>query len=265
MATLNTTKRGIRSALSGLALLLVFTGPAVAQSEYELDYMPPGPFHSPTPLYAPDMFHTYHHDSTFPSALVRARAALLYSQGAYLVNHNQALILHELARWMYLRNRVEVTRSLYARLELQRVYREQQRMLRQARIAAGLASLAERQRTYYHTTYRLSPSELDLATGWITWPEILEHSKYSDYREQVDELYRIHLGYGDPQVDTAARIVDSVESWEKVLRHDRVRMPREVFLAAQKFLRGLKYEAASIVNPGDSTVMNIAMEKGRRG
>jgi len=60
-------------------------------------------------------------------------------------------------------------------------------------------------------------------------------------------LFRQHVGYGVPRANVAREIALNVDQWSRVLRSEVSSMSREDYLAAQKFLTGLKYGAASVV------------------
>jgi hypothetical protein len=107
--------------------------------------------------------------------------------------------------------------------------------------------LAERRSTTYRDAYQLAAGELDVKTGQITWPDALRDGRFEASRARLEELFRQHVGYGIPRANVAREIGRSVDQWSHVLRSEVSSMSREDYLAAQKFLLGLKYGAASMV------------------
>jgi hypothetical protein len=98
----------------------------------------------------------------------------------------------------------------------------------------------------YAQAYQLSAAQFDSATGAIRWPSVLLDAKYQADREQVDELFRVQLAYGDPQPNSAKGLVRKIDALGRALRSNRTALPREEFLAASKFLAGLKLEAEAL-------------------
>ena len=185
--------------------------------------------------------------STAAESFLRGRAAVIEGLGNYELHDSQAGILREQARAWDRENNLKQTEALFAQKKMWSDARIQERKDREARSAEGRKLLAERRTTIYRHVYQLSASELNLKTGAICWPNALQDDKFLENRARLEELFRQHVGYGAPQVNMAQEIERSVDQWGRALRNEVGSMPREDFLAAEKFLLGLKYGAARLV------------------
>jgi hypothetical protein len=86
---------------------------------------------------------------------------------------------------------------------------------------------------------------LDVNTGTIAWPAALQCAQFDAERTQINELFQRHFSYGDPQAEMATQIARSVDQLSRTLGRSIGSLPRDQYSAAQRFLRGLKYTAAS--------------------
>ena len=66
-------------------------------------------------------------------------------------------------------------------------------------------------------------------------------------RQQLEELFRRHIGYETPSADMTHEITRATEKWARKLRGEITTMPRGDYLASQKFLLGIKYSAGAMV------------------
>jgi hypothetical protein len=169
------------------------------------------------------------------------------SLGNFEVNDAQAGILLEQGRALNRENNLRQTEALQLQKKMWEDARVQARKAREVRCAEGKQLLAERQATVYRDAYQLSAGELNYKTGEITWPAALQDSRFEANRGRLEELFRQHVGYGTPRTNMAREIARSVDQWSRVLRSEVSSMSPEDYLAAQKFLLGLKYGAASVV------------------
>ena len=181
--------------------------------------------------------------STAAESFLRGRAAVIEGLGNYELHDSQAGILREQARALDRENNLKQTEALLAQKKMWSDARIQERKDHEAHSAEGRKLLAERRTTIYRQAYQLSASELNLKTGAICWPNALQDDKFQENRARLEELFRHHVGYEAPQVNMAQEIARSVDQWARALRNEVGSMPREDFLAAQKFLLGLKYGA----------------------
>jgi hypothetical protein len=181
--------------------------------------------------------------STAAESVLRGRATVIEGLGNYELHDSQAGILREQARAFDRENNLKQTEALLAQKKMWSDARIQERKDHEARSAEGRKLLAERRTTIYRQAYQLLASELNLKTGAICWPNALQDDKFQQNRTRLEELFRQHVGYEAPQVNMAHEIARSVDQWARALRNEVGSMPPEDFLAAQKFLLGLKYGA----------------------
>jgi hypothetical protein len=161
---------------------------------------------------------------------------LIQSWGNFLLSRTQAQVIWEQARALDRENDMKW-----------RAIREQIKQEEVVKRVEGAKKLAQRRSTVYRSLYQLAAGELDRRTGQIHWPAVLLDSRYQQDRERVDELFRSHVGYGEPQPITAEAIASSINSLVRALKKDLRNVPRDEYLAGQRFLLGLKYEASSLV------------------
>ena len=192
------------------------------------------------------MGYGYYHSSTAAEGYLRGRAAVIDAAGNYEVNNARAGILNQRVRSLSRDNDLRQTEALYVQQKMWSDARIAARNDRELQIRQGQHVLAMQRATVYRDAYQLSDRELNVKTGEINWPEALQGAKFSADRDRLQELFRRHVGYGAPQANTAKEIARSVDQWSRTLRNEVATMPREDFLAAQKFLVGLKYSAASL-------------------
>ncbi len=188
-----------------------------------------------------------YHASTAAEGFLRGRAAVIDAFGNFEVNDAHAGILLEQGRALNRENNLRQTEALQLQQKMWDDARIRARKEREARSAEGQQLLAERRSTIYRDAYQLSAGELDVKTGEISWPDALRDGRFEANRARLEELFRQHVGYGIPRANVAREITRSVDQWSHVLRSEVSSMSREDYLAAQKFLLGLKYGAASMV------------------
>jgi hypothetical protein len=222
---------------------LLASGTALGQSMYASESTPT---HAYPSSYGYGSYGSYH-ASTAAEGFLRGRAAVIDAIGNFEVNDAQAGILLEQGRALNRENNLRQTEALHMQKKMWEDARIQARKDREARMAEGKQLLAQRQSTVYRDAYQLSAGELDFKTGQITWPDALRDDRFQANRDRMEELFRQHVGYGVPRANVAREIARSVDQWSRVLRSEVSSMSREDYLAAQKFLLGLKYGAASVV------------------
>jgi hypothetical protein len=191
-----------------------------------------------------------YHASTAAEGYLRGKAAVIDAVGNFKVNSSQADILSEQARTINLDNNLKQTETVLAQRKVIDDSRLQVRKDFEVRAAEGRRLLAEKRATVYRNVYELSPSELDLKTGAINWPTALRTAKFDGSRNRLEELFREHVSYGGAHAETAREITRNVDRLASSLRKEIGSMSREDYMAAQKFLLGLKYGSESVVQAG---------------
>ena len=187
---------------------------------------------------------SYGFSSTALKRALRGKAAVIDALGNFDVNEAQASILQQHARALDRDNDVQQTVALYAQKELWRQARETARQVRAARDAAGQVKFAELRATEYQRAYALTTDELNLRTGEIRWPRRCRPRSMSASGRGASSNSSAPLAsYPDPQPQLADEIGRRVDALVRTLRTDMCGLPRDEYLAADKFLRGLKYAA----------------------
>jgi hypothetical protein len=185
----------------------------------------------------------YGFSSTAFEGAQRGRAALVDAWGNYELNVSQAAINWQQARDLDRINDLEQAAALNTKREIWRQGREAERQAREDRDAQGQVKFAELRATLYKRAYALSAAEFNSATGEICWPVALKSPKYACERQRLEQLFRTLASNPDPQPQLAERIGGEVDRLVRAFRGEAGNLPRDEYLAAQKFLRGLKYAA----------------------
>jgi hypothetical protein len=194
-----------------------------------------------------DYGYGYGHASTAAEGYLRGKAAVIDAIGNFKVNSSQADILSEQARTINLDNNLKQTETVQAQRKLIDDARFQVRKDFEVRAAEGRRLLAAKRATIFRNVYELSSSDLDLKTGAINWPSVLRGSKFDDSRNRLEGLFHEHVSYGGANPETAREIARTIDRLAGALRKDIGTLSREDYMAAQKFLLGLKYGAESVV------------------
>jgi hypothetical protein len=226
---------------------IVLTTAGVAQEPSDYQNVVPGPYHSIVPPYPVEFGFSQDHSSTALEGALRGKAAVIQAWGNFELSDSQARILDQQTRWLSRENDLAQTEALLIQKKLWSDARIDERKGREARVAAGKVSQAQRRSTLHREAYRLSPSELDLATGQIIWPVLLQAEEFRFERQQLEDLFREHVSYGTPLPEKAGEISRVVDKLVRTLRNEISAVPRGDYLTAQKFLRGLKVEAEALV------------------
>ena len=230
------TIRSLSFAVLVTTLALAIGRPAAAES-HEHSYGGASSHFHPTSYYSAP----YRFSSTAFEGAQRGRAALVEAWGNFAVRKSQAAILWQQARALDRENDVQQSIALFDQREIWRQARELDRKEQEKRNAEGKLILATRLATEYKRAYALSAHELDLVTGTIHWPASLSSVKYERERRCLERLFRTLASYPEPQPELVAEIAREVDALVRALRTERCHLPRDEYLAAQKFLRGLKY------------------------
>jgi len=237
-----------RNFLISISFVLGVAGASLAQSPEDYQTEIPGPTQQIVPPAPVEFGFTQDHSSTALEGALRGKAAVIQARGNFELSASQARILNEQARWLNRENDLKQTRALLYQKQLWSDACRAERRVHDTRVTEGKLVLANRRATVYREAYRLSSSELNLTTGEINWPAALQYEELSAERAKIEELFREHTSYGDPQAKNAEEIATAVDQLSRRLRSEIASIPSNEYLAAQKFLRGLKCEAEGIVS-----------------
>jgi hypothetical protein len=184
------------------------------------------------------------HASTAAEGFLFGKAAVIDSVGRFRVNDAQANILNEQARALDRENDLLQVKAFHARLQIARQTREAERARRAAKQIEGQQLLRARQNVVHAAVYQLNADELNLVTGEIRWPAVLEAAQFAADRARIEELVVRQARYGADDLVTA-EIVRASERLARALRAEIGVLPRAEYLAAQKFLVGLRFASNS--------------------
>jgi hypothetical protein len=246
MKRFSLTSRMNHLFLSGLAIVLVSASVTSAQSDPTESLSFRGSFYQPVSPMPVEMGFTQHHSSTYGEGVQRGRAAVIQAWGNYQLSTSQAAVIREQARALDRENCLKQTQALFAQKEMWSKAQIQNRDEQVARIAEGKQKIAQQESTTLRDVYQLAPIDFDAKTGAISWPTVLLEDRYQSVRTRIEELVWQQVNYGDPQPGTAREISRNIESMRQSLARDVSNISRDDYLAASKFLVGLKISAKSI-------------------
>ena len=172
-----------------------------------------------------------HHSSTVAEGVLRGQAAWLRGYGQYLYLRGQGAVSWEQARAQCLCNYDNAVADWYARREVNRQIR-----FGKPSQPSGVAqpnprkSLPQRQ-----VVIRVS------ADGQVYWPDLLMANEYDESRQALDRLFRARVDGNQASLKQA--IVKEVGKLHSELRDRIEEYPTAAYLAARKFIEGLRHEA----------------------
>jgi hypothetical protein len=192
-------------------------------------------YFQPVQTLPPELGFSYDHASTAFEGALRGRAQLLHATGSYWLNSSQAQLYYEQARSLALENR-------RVWIESRAADRERIAANRARRTAERNAS-NKRERSAKFEVYRLSAAQLDRRTGTIVWPATLQAAEYSGCRQTVETVFRDRATTESWTSDDREEVIRCVRNALDVVRRNRASVPKCEYLAAAKFLCGIKHEA----------------------
>lgn len=228
------------------AIGLMLVAAASAHAEGSMSDGPPGgqgyfPVERP---YNVDHATVRHHASTYQEGVLNGMSNYIQAIGVARVNHAQAMILEEQAKWANYKNKLARIDTFNERRRIHRERLAEDREYARLRDEEGKQQLEERRATDYREAYRLSRQEFNPSTGEIYWPEALQSQQFKAERERLTRLFAYRSEYNLERDHSAVKEIGTVQ---KVLvarlKNTRSEMSRDEYLAAYKFVVGLKYEA----------------------
>lgn len=243
--------------LSGLCLTIVLSTGSMVQAA--------GPFfprqtvynfgggYSPTAFYGyrggyyggyPGYYGGYYNDG---SSLIRA-------QGKAQVDRSKAMINYQEATSKYLDNQKKLAEtyvarqkaqreSIHERAEINKELAQQKQDAIEAQKEKNLKLQESGLSPYYNAASSqdnetLNASQLNPATGEISWPESLMGSEYAESREKIQELYSLKNSTGITS-SLSQEINDEALKMKNILRGQIKTMLPNDYLAARGFIEGL--------------------------
>lgn len=219
---------------------------ALAQTPETYPSTPPGPFHQPVAPFPIEQGFSQDHASTAAEGFLRGKAEVIQALGNFQLSESQSRILRQQARWLERENKLKQTEALFTQQKMWDDARVNARVQQRARSVQGQQMLVNRQSTVYRQAYQLASDEFDSATGTITWPVALLADKFAVQRLRIEQLMQQQASYGDPKPAVTSEIARATECVSRDLAGDIRQLPRDQYAAAQKFLTGIKYAAATV-------------------
>jgi hypothetical protein len=190
------------------------------------------------PPYYPGRYHhgsIYRHASTPAEGFARGAAALLRARGEYLLLASHARVTAAEARRREIENRQQWIESSFQMREANRQLRAAERRPRPSRETLAAYARAGR-------PDRLSPGELDPATGQVSWPMLLLADAFAPYRAQIEALFADRAVDGELTVAGSLRIAETTKTMLAELKGRIAQLPASEYMAARQFLESLAYE-----------------------
>ena len=169
----------------------------------------------------------------------RGFSEVVRAQGEAAETASRARINNEQARSSYLDNRLKYIQIKQERERLGKAVRADYYAKKRESVQRYLASKRSKQPP------RLSPGQLDPATGKLTWPNTLLADEYSKYRKQLDEVFELK-SYTNATSDIATKITSLTKQMKNELKKHIRKMPPTEYISARRFLDKLANEAIPV-------------------
>jgi hypothetical protein len=91
--------------------------------------------------------------------------------------------------------------------------------------------------------HRLTPSQLNLLTGELAWPAVLDDGLFASYRQVLDRLFVDRAERGRLAFQDSLRAEQTAAAMTEMLRERVAQVPVAEYMAARRFLESLAYES----------------------
>lgn len=178
-----------------------------------------------------------HHSSTFEEGVAHGNADVVRSTGECRYLHSVAMCNLQEAHELALENRKKAVETYFALARINRDERARQR---------GPRATCEQLSRYAHqrAPERLTSQEFDPACGTLAWPGLLQGPQFAAERNAIDRLMTARSLRNDGSTSEAATNIQKLVEGLKIKLKQQIKTlsPME-YVAAQKFLAGVQYEA----------------------
>ncbi len=239
----------IMMLITGVGLAL---GVAAAQAQTKTTTMTTTPFRFFGGGYGGTYATSYGPDwATNPiQGLDYGRARVLDAWGQNAKSNAEAAVQYSDAQRRQIENWKEAVDTSFA---IQKTYHD-------ARVAARGRPLSSAD--YIHMAQvgkpqRLTPSQLNLLTGELAWPAVLEDDPFASYRQMLDHLFVERAERGRLAFRDAMRAEHTAVTMTGMLRERISEMPTAEYMAARHFLESLAYES-TLTAPDTTGSMSTA-------
>ena len=190
-------------------------------------------------------------------------ADLVRSQGQAQLDRSKALVNYQDAQSQYLDNQKKLAETYVSVQKSQRAYNQERAAMekerqakleaeRQQRVEANKKRNEEGGSVYYEPGFSqsdatLSASQLNPATGKISWPEALMGDEYKASRDKMQELFSLRDSTG-ATTEISQEIYDEAQVMKNQLRGQIRDMVPNEYLSARRFIEGLANMGKKTVN-----------------
>lgn len=181
-------------------------------------------------------------------------SSLIRAQGQAQVDRSKAMVNYQEANSKYIDNQKKLAETYVARQKAQRESIQLQSQINEERAKQRQAAMdkqAEKNRKMRESGLSpylnanasqdketLSASQLNPATGEITWPESLMGDEYKASREKIQELFSLRNSTGVTS-NLSQQINDEAQVMKNILRGQIRNMLPNDYLSARGFIEGL--------------------------
>lgn len=101
---------------------------------------------------------------------------------------------------------------------------------------------------------RLTPSEVEMSTGELTWPRVLQADAFSPYRDILNQNFSDRAFYGVLDLNSYMVAERTTQTMLDVLKEHIVEFAPVDYMGAKRFLESLAYEARLPADRGAAAV-----------
>lgn len=177
--------------------------------------------------------------ATVGESRARGVADIIRSAGETNLRNSEAAINYQQARSADLDNRLKFAETYFAKRQINKQYRDENR--RPAPTEEQLFRRAQAARPS-----RLSPTEFDPVSGKIRWPLLLTDDRFAAEREQLEPLFQKLAHDGRLNLEDVTEVQRLGENIQTSMRKMIRDVPSSNYMAADRFLRSLMYEAQQV-------------------
>ena len=177
-----------------------------------------------------------YHASTAAEGYARGIAAMTWAQGEYNRLTAEANIANAEARSRQIENKKQATAAYFAVRDANQAARAAERKPRCT--PNDLARRAAQAKPD-----RLSPSELSVTTGEVSWPTLLMTDEFAPFRAEVEELFNQRAVDGRITAEDQAKVQELTKTMLLELKKQIREVSPMDYTMARQFIESLAYEA----------------------
>jgi len=178
----------------------------------------------------------YYHSSTAAEGAMRGMADMVRSQGQANLDNSAAAINYGIARSQEMDNYKKGVDTYFQARQANKQYRDAER---------GPPPTMEQLVRFAQMgkPKPLSPSELDVITGDIAWPMVLQEDAYAKDRETIQAAFAGRSAGGAMGLSDLTTVRKTTDSMLAQLKDNIRDLPPDAYMQSKRFLESLAYEA----------------------